>query len=116
MEPKPKMELAPITIKPRPGSVFFETTSFQSHESKLSGPITHKTLMAPPLPRLPTGNKTEKPDDDEIAILSTTMESESERRKRKKEKSRKQREKMLFYVLEHLEKRQPDPNPPHVAP
>jgi hypothetical protein len=116
MEPKPKMELAPITIKPRPGSVFVETTSSQSHESKLSGPITHKTLMAPPLPRLPTGNKTEKPDDDEIAILSTTMESESERRKRKKEKSRKQREKMLSYVLEHLEKRRPDPNPPHVAP
>jgi len=47
MEPKPKMELAPITIKPRPGSVFVETTSSQSHESKLSGPIMHKTLMAP---------------------------------------------------------------------
>jgi hypothetical protein len=42
------MELVPITIKSRPGSVFVETTSSQSHEIKLSRPITHKTLMAPP--------------------------------------------------------------------
>jgi hypothetical protein len=116
MELNFKTELVPITIKPKPGSVFVETTSTQSHESKMSGPITHKTLMAPPLPRLPTGIKTEKPDDDEITILSSTVESESERRKIKKEKSRKQREKMLSYILEHLEKCQPDPNPPHVAP
>jgi hypothetical protein len=74
--------------------------------------------MAPPLPRLPPVIKTEKPDDDdEVTILSSTVESESERQKRKKEKARRQREKMLSYVLEHLEKRQPDPNPSvHVAP
>ncbi len=48
-------------------------------------------------------------------MSQSTVESESERRKRKKEKSRKQREKMLSYVLEHLEKRQSDPNPPQIA-
>jgi hypothetical protein len=73
--------------------------------------------MAPPLPRLPADIKTERPDDDEITILSSNIESKSERRKQKKEKARRQREKMLSYVLEHLEKRRPDPNPPaHVAP
>ncbi len=51
----------------------------------MPGPSTHKTLMAPPLPRLPPVIKTEKPDDDdEVTILSSTVESESERRKRKK--------------------------------
>jgi len=114
MELNSKMELVPITIKTNPGSVFVETTLSQSNESKLSGPTMHKTLMT--LPRLPAGIKTKKPDDDEITILSSTVESESERRKRKKEKSIKQREKMLSYILEHLEKHQPDPNPPHVAP
>jgi hypothetical protein len=114
MELNSKMELVPITIKTNPGSVFVETTLSQSNESKLSGPTMHKTLMT--LPRLPAGIKTKKPDDDEITILSSTVESESERRKRKKEKSIKQRDKMLSYILEHLEKHQPDPNPPHVAP
>jgi hypothetical protein len=69
MELNSKMELVPITIKTKPGSVFVETTSSQSNESKMSGPTTHKTLMAPPLPRLPAGIKTKKPDDDEITIL-----------------------------------------------
>jgi hypothetical protein len=110
------MDLVPITIKPKLGSVFVETTSAQSHESKLSGPITHKTLMAPPLPLLHTAIKTERPDDDEITILLSNIESKSERPKRKKDKAKRQREKMLSYVLEHLEKRQSDPNPPHVAP
>jgi hypothetical protein len=107
----------PITIKPKPGTVFVEAPSSQTHESKLSGQMTHKTLMAPPLPRLPADIKTERPDDDKITILSSNIESESERRRRKKEKAKRQREKMLSYVLEHLEKRQPDLNPPvHVAP
>jgi hypothetical protein len=114
----PKMvDTPPITIKPKPGTVFVEATSAQSHEPKLPGPTMHKTLMAPPLPRLPTDIKTERPDDDDITILSSNIESESERRRHEKEKAKRQREKMLSYVLEHLEKHQPDPNPPvHVAP
>ncbi len=117
MELNSKMELVPLTIKPKAGSIFVETTSSQSHESKLPGPSSYKTLMAPPLPRLPPIIKTEKPDeDDEITILSSTVESESERRKRKKEKSRHKREKMLSYILNHLEQRQSDPTPPQVAP
>jgi hypothetical protein len=73
--------------------------------------------MAPPLPRLPPVIKTEKTDDDdEVTILSSTIESKSERRKRKKERSRNKREKMLSYILTHLEKRQSDPNPSQVAP
>jgi hypothetical protein len=117
MELNSKMELVPLTIRSKPGSIFVETTSSQSNESRLPRPSTHKTLMAPPLPCLPAGIKTEKTDDnDEITILSSTVESESERRKRKKEKSSKQREKMLSYILEHLDKCQSDPNPSHVAP
>ncbi len=118
MEPNCKMvDSLPITIKPKQGSVFVEATFAQSNESKLSGPITHKTLMAPPLPRLPTDIKSERLDDDEITILSSNVKSQSERRRRKKEKAKRQREKMLSYALEHLEKRQSDPNPfPHVAP
>jgi len=96
------VDTPPITIKPKPGTVFVETPSAQSHEPKLPGPTTHKTLMAPPLPRLPADIKTERPDDDKITILSSNIESESERRRRKKEKARRQREKMLSYVLEHL--------------
>ena len=116
LELNSKMELVPLTIKPKAGSIFVETTSSQSHESRLPGPSTHKALMAPPLPRLPPVIKTEKPDDDdEITILSSTVESESERRKRKKEKSRLKREKMLSYVLNHLEQRQSDLNPPQAA-
>ncbi len=111
------VDTPPIIIKPKPGTVFVETSLAQSNEPKLPGPSTHKTLMAPPLPRLPTEIKSERPDDDEITILSSNIESESERRRRKKEKARRQREKMLSYVLEHLERRQPDPNPSiHVAP
>jgi hypothetical protein len=107
----------PITIKPKPGTVFVKAPSSQTHESKLSRQMTHKTLMAPPLPRLPAEIKMERPDDDEITILSSNVESESERRRRKKEKAKRQREKMLSYVLEHLEKHQPDPNPStHDAP
>jgi hypothetical protein len=80
LELNSKMELVPLTIKPKAGSIFVETTSSQSHEPKLPGPSSHKTLMAPPLPRLPPVIKTEKPDDDdEITILSSTVESESER-------------------------------------
>jgi hypothetical protein len=117
MELNSKMELVPLTIKPKTGSIFVETTSSQSHESRLPGPSSHKTLMAPPLPRLPPVIKMEKPDDDdEVTILSSTVESESERRRRKKEKSRNKREKMLSYILNHLEKRQSDPNPSHVPP
>jgi hypothetical protein len=118
LELNSQMELVPLTIKPKAGSIFIETTLSRSHESKLPGPSSHKTLMAPPLPRLPPIIKTEKPDDDddEITILSSTIESESERRKRKKEKSRHKREKMLSYILNHLEKRQSDPNPLQVAP
>jgi hypothetical protein len=118
MEPNSKMaDLPPITIKPKPGNVFVKATFAQSNESKLSGPMTHKTLMAPPLPRLPADIKSERPDDDEFTILSSNTESESERRKRKKEKAKGQREKMLSYVLQHLEKCQSDLNPlPHVAP
>jgi len=117
MELNSKMELVPLTIRPKTGSIFVETTSSQSHESRLPGPSSHKTLMAPPLPRLPPVIKTEKTDDDdEVTILSSTVESESERRKRKKEKSRHKREKMLSYILNHLEQRQSDPNPSQVAP
>jgi hypothetical protein len=47
MELNSKFELVPITIKPKPGSVFIETTSSQSNESKVSGPTTSKALMAP---------------------------------------------------------------------
>jgi hypothetical protein len=58
MEPNSKMaDLPPITIKPKPGSVFVKATFAQSTESKLSGPMTHKTLMSPPLPRLPADIK-----------------------------------------------------------
>jgi hypothetical protein len=117
MELNSKMELVPLTIKPKAGSIFVETTSSQLHESRLPGPSSHKTLMAPPLPRLPPVIKMEKPDDnDEVTILSSTVESESERRRRKKEKSRNKREKLLSYILNHLEKLQSDPNPSHVAP
>ncbi len=35
-----------MTIKPKAGSIFVETTSSQSHESRLPGPSTHKALMA----------------------------------------------------------------------
>jgi hypothetical protein len=69
---------------------FFVQCNVSSKNKKFSKKSTHKTLMAPPLPRLPSGIKTEKPDDDdEITILSSTGESESERPKRKKEKAKK---------------------------
>ncbi len=100
---------SPITIKPKPGQVFVDATSSQSNESKLSTLTVSTTLMAPPLPRLPATIKTEQPDEDnEVTILSSTTETDSERRRRKKEKAKRQREKMLSYVLEHLEKRQSD--------
>ncbi len=72
-------DMPPIIIKPKPGAVFVETSLAQTNEPKLPGPSTHKTLMAPPLPRLPADIKTERPDDDEITILSSNIESESER-------------------------------------
>jgi hypothetical protein len=99
MEPNSKMaDMPPITITPKPGSILVEATSAQSHESELSGPIMHKTLMAPPLPRLPTGIKSERPDDDEITILSSTMESESERPNEKERQSQKaERENALLH-------------------
>ncbi len=40
--------------------------------------------------------------------MSSTTETDSERQRRKKEKAKRQREKMLSYVLEHLEKGQSD--------
>jgi hypothetical protein len=67
----PKPEPNPITIRPKPGNVFIETTSSQSNESKLPGPTTSKTLMAPPLSclSLPLIKK-EKMDDNEVTTLS----------------------------------------------
>ncbi len=111
----PKNKFNTFLIRPKPGNIFVETPSSQPNESKMSGPTMSKALMAPPFPHLPLPQiKKEKLDDDnEVTILSqTTVESESERQKRKKEKSRKQREKMLSYVLEHLEKCQSDSSPP----
>ncbi len=42
MELNSKMELVPLTIRPKAGYIFVETTSSQSNESRLPGPSTHK--------------------------------------------------------------------------
>ena len=45
MELNSKMELVPLTIKPKAGSIFVETTSSQTHEPRLPGPSTHLSLI-----------------------------------------------------------------------
>ncbi len=96
-----------------------ETTLTQTNAPKVSGPTVSKTLMAPPLPRLPSPKirKEKMDEDDEVTILSkVASETELERHKRKKSKSKTQREKLLSYILEQLEKRQSDSTLPQAAP